>query len=57
VEELAPFQRKEETTSGLSPGAVGASATFRSSVLIGWKKNWRYACGLLKMISLKEGAM
>jgi hypothetical protein len=57
VKELAPFQTKEGATNSSCAGAVGALATFESSVHTDWKKKWQYAYRLLRMSSLKEGAM
>jgi hypothetical protein len=57
VEQLDPSQTKEETIDSSHASAVGATATSESSVPTDQKKKQQYAYGLLKISSLKEGAM
>jgi hypothetical protein len=54
VEEPAPSQVKEETTSSLSAGVIGALAISESSIPTIQKKIWHYAYELLETSSLKE---
>jgi hypothetical protein len=57
VEEQAPTQANKETMDSLCASAIGAPATFKSSVPTNWKKKEQYAYGLLGMSSLKKRAV
>jgi hypothetical protein len=57
VEEPTPSKTKEESADNLRVGAVGAPATFGSSVSTYRKNKWLHAYRFLELSSTKEGAM